>query len=426
MVNRQFSFVTPGVNPGAAGAVHLHKWIPVDAVCEGKAELLFGSRPFTFTRNCRARETPMRKEASLACLIFLLGFDIAYAQDPSEEIAESDLAPSVRVGNDRLRFTTGVRTIVQSRNGDYWFGSQSEGLCRYDGKSFEYFGVKQRLPSKQVVSIQEDQQGTVWIGTLHGVCRFDGKRFEQVQQTRSSVAYLRLPSTVQNEWQKKEDDLWFNAGVKQGVYRYDGQQLRYLPFPNSITAVNGNTYSVTGFSRGKKGVLWIATYAGVFGFDGNNFTKINDETLGLAQGDARIHVRSILEDSKGRLWIGNNGIGVLLKQGESISNFSRQQGKLMPMEEFHANTRAGRFTANVGLQSIFAIAEDSDGNIWFGDRDTGAWRYDGVSLVNYSVDPMLESQMIWDIYEDSEQRLLFAMASGGVYEFKGKSFERRF
>ena len=96
------------------------------------------------------------------------------------------------------------------------------------------------------------------------------------------------------------------------------------------------------------------------------------------------------------------------------------------MEEFHANTLAGRFSANAGLQSVFAIAEDSDGNIWFGDRDTGAWRYDGVSLVNYSVDPMLQSQMIWDIYEDSEQRLLFAMASGGVYEFKGKSFDRRF
>lgn len=426
MVNRQFSFVAPGVNPGDAEAVHLHKWIPVDSVCEGKAELRFRRSSVHIHRDWRARETPMRKEASLACLVFLLGFDIAYAQDLSEEIAESNFASTVRVGNDRLKFSAGVRTVFQCRNGDYWFGSQSEGLCRYDGKSFEYFGVKQGLPSNQIVSIQEDLQGTVWIGTLHGVSRFDGKRFEQVQQTIGSFAYLRLPSTVQNTWQKKDGDLWFNAGVKQGVYRYDGQQLRYLPFPDSIPAVNGNTYSVTGFSKGEKGVLWIATYAGVFGFDGNNFTKINDETLGLAQGDARIHVRSILEDSKGRLWIGNNGIGVLLKQAESVSNFSRQQGKLMPMEEFHANTLAGRFSANVGLQSVFAIAEDSKGNIWFGDRDTGAWRYDGVSLVNYSIDPELESQMIWDIYEDSERRLLFAMASGGVYEFKGKSFERRF
>ncbi|MEL6896804.1 MAG: hypothetical protein AAFP90_11925 [Planctomycetota bacterium] len=112
----------------------------------------------------------MRKEASLGCLIFLLGFNTAYAQDPSEEIAESDLAPSVRVGNDRLRFTTGVRTIVQSRNGDYLFGSQSEGLCRYDGKSFEYFGVKQGLPSKQIVSIQEDQKGTGAVGLVAGDC----------------------------------------------------------------------------------------------------------------------------------------------------------------------------------------------------------------------------------------------------------------
>ena len=94
--------------------------------------------------------------------------------------------------------------------------------------------------------------------------------------------------------------------------------------------------------------------------------------------------------------------------------------------KFHSNTLAKRFTANVGLQSVFAIAEDRDGNIWFGDRDTGAWRYDGASLVNYAVDPGLQSQMICDIYEDRDQRLLFAMASGGVYEFTGESFERRF
>jgi hypothetical protein len=27
--------------------------------------------------------------------------------------------------------------------------------------------------------------------------------------------------------------------------------------------------------------------------------------------------------------------------------------------------------------TFFAIEEDKEGNIWFGDRDTGAWKYDG-------------------------------------------------
>lgn len=81
-------------------------------------------------------------------------------------------------------------------------------------------------------------------------------------------------------------------------------------------------------------------------------------------------------------------------------NYSRKHGKLLPSKEFEANVLARRFSANTGLQSVFAIAEGCHGNIWFGDKDTGAWRYDGETLVNLIVDEKLGSQIIWDIYED--------------------------
>ncbi|MCX2741837.1 two-component regulator propeller domain-containing protein [Pontibacter anaerobius] len=66
------------------------------------------------------------------------------------------------------------------------------------------------------------------------------------------------------------------------------------------------------------------------------------------------------------------------------------------------------------MQSVFAIEEDSEGNIWFGDRDSGAWKYDGKTLTNYKVDIKLKSQMIWSIYEDQSKNLLLGMADGGV------------
>lgn len=78
------------------------------------------------------------------------------------------------------------------------------------------------------------------------------------------------------------------------------------------------------------------------------------------------------------------------------------------------------------LEHVFAITEDHNGNIWFGDRDTGIWRYDGQGMTNYTVDPSLSSQMPWSIYEDRDKSLLIAMAFGGVYQFNGTSFERRF
>lgn len=37
-----------------------------------------------------------------------------------------------------LQFTTGIRSIFQDSKGNYWFGSNHEGVCLYDGESFKY------------------------------------------------------------------------------------------------------------------------------------------------------------------------------------------------------------------------------------------------------------------------------------------------
>jgi len=42
------------------------------------------------------------------------------------------------------------------------------------------------------------------------------------------------------------------------------------------------------------------------------------------------------------------------------------------------------------------------------------------------VDDTLQTQHIWEIYENKEGELLFAMNGGGVYKFNENSFERMF
>lgn len=145
-----------------------------------------------------------------------------------------------------------------------------------------------------------------------------------------------------------------------------------------------------------------------------------------SKNDELIHIRSVLADSKGRIWIGNNGIGVILIKGETLTHFSKEQGRLIPMDKFIYNTQNNQTEKNTGIQSVFAIEEDSEGNIWFGDRDSGVWKFDGKTLTNYSIDKSLSTQMTWSIYKDNRDNLLFGMADGGVYQFNGKTFEKRF
>ncbi|GAA4806927.1 ligand-binding sensor domain-containing protein [Litoribaculum gwangyangense] len=356
----------------------------------------------------------MNRKIELIYLIFILTLNFSCVEKKSTGKEANNLELFVTSQTDTLKFTSRIRAIFQDSKGNYWFGSHNEGVSFYNGKSFEYFTTNEGLADNQIRSIQEDENGTIWFGTANGVSSYD----------RISIKTHPVNGNSETEWAKTDNDQWFNAGTQQGVYRYDGQKLNYLAFPNPKVISSGNLYAVTDISKGKNNMLWLGTYAGVFGYNGSELTTINDETLRLTKDSEKMHVRSILEDSQGRLWIGNNGIGVMLKSGNSIINFSKEQGLLIPMNEFEANALSKQFVKNTGLQAVFAIVEDSQGNIWFGDRDSGAWKYDGKTLTNYKIDPKLKSQMVYDIYEDQNKNLLFGMAEGGVYKFNGKTFDK--
>ena len=362
-------------------------------------------------------EPEMNRIIKLISLILLLTLNFSCAENKKtvHETIKSELVNTSKT--DTLKFISGIRAIFQDSKGDYWIGSHKEGVSRFDGKLFEYFTTNDGLTDNQIRSIQEDKNGNIWIATGNGVNSFNGEKFTN---------YPTEINPQKSDWNTTSGNLWFNAGTNQGVYRYDGKQMNYLAFPNPKDIGTGNLYAVTGISKGKNKMVWFGTYAGVFGYNGNRFTTINDETLRLTEESEKIHVRSIFEDSQGRLWIGNNGIGVILKNGDSIINFSKEQGKLIPMNEFKANIKNNQTAQNTGLQAVFAIAEDSEGNIWFGDRDSGAWKYDGKTLTNYKIDPKLNSQMIWNIYEDHNKNILFGMAEGGVYKFNGETFDKQF
>jgi len=339
--------------------------------------------------------------------------------DKSDISADRALETIVGAGgaNLQIRYSSGINSIFEDSKGRFWFGSQQEGVCLFDGSEFFYYTVSDGLSGNQVRTIQEDEAGVMWFGTGQGITSFDGEEFK-IHTGRNQGS---PDVTSGNTWHKEASDLWFlgdsgmHAGDSdgQGVYRYDGRTLEYLVFPLPQGAEAGNPYLVTGIVKGRDGTVWFGTYPGVFGYDGRSFTVINDETTGIESGMERLHVRSIFEDSKGNLWIGNNGLGVLLYDGQAVSNFTEQHG--LSIREKGLSGSLGR---------IFSIAEDAAGAIWFGTRDNGAWRFNGESLTNFTLEDGLTSPMVWTIYRDKRGELWFGMGDGSVCRFNGKSFDK--
>ncbi|QDV34808.1 Two component regulator propeller [Tautonia plasticadhaerens] len=323
----------------------------------------------------------------------------------------------------RLRFKT-VRSILEDSKGNYWFGSWNEGVARFDGESLTYFTEEDGLSDNQIRSIHEDQNGVVWFEGGVEISGFDGEKI--ITPTNKNY-------TSRGDWQLSSGDLWFkedgssgatDTEAQPGAYRYDGETFTYLAYPVPSDRAQRVNYATTGIARGKSGRLWFATYDAVFGYDGQSFTIIDDGSLGLNESTGRLHVRSVLEDSKGRLWIGNNGIGVILHDGHTATLFTQENGlgRLGPHGGRTVPQPGDVTDGSPSLHRVFSIGEDRDGNIWFGTVEQGAWRYDGRSLRNYTAEDGLTSKDIMGIYTDRHGDLW--LAGNGVFKFNGASFER--
>ena len=369
----------------------------------------------------------MRRPIRSFCLAAVLGslWAAACTATPTATHAATPDATNDRPAAPpaRLSFET-VRSILEDSAGNFWFGSWKQGVCRYDGKQFTYFTKADGLSDDQVRSIHEDQRGVVWFECAVGVSGFDGQRF---------VTPGPKNHAAKHDWQLQPGDLWFKEdgahGVSQqegqpGAYRYDGTTFTFHAYPIVVGQAEQSAYATTGISRAASGRVWFATYEAVFGYDGTDFTVLDGQRLGLDARSGRLHVRSVYEDRKGRLWIGNNGIGVLLYADGVTTQFTQAMG--LGKMGLHGDRQfplPGDVTdGSPTLHRVFSIGEDRAGNIWFGTVEHGAWRYDGKALWNYKSEDGLTSKDIMGIYTDRHGDLW--LSGNGVFKWNGASFDR--
>jgi len=95
-------------------------------------------------------------------------------------------------GRSFTNFTTKfVGFIYEDKKGNIWTSSESANtqgwtLSRYDEKSLSYAkatATQIRTEEGMFFGILEDNMGNIWFGTLNGVCRYDGSSFNYFKDT---------------------------------------------------------------------------------------------------------------------------------------------------------------------------------------------------------------------------------------------------
>ncbi|HEY0137770.1 MAG TPA: two-component regulator propeller domain-containing protein [Nannocystis sp.] len=283
--------------------------------------------------------------------------------------------------------------LYEDRAGNIWFGTISDGVCRYDGESFVCFTSRDGLGGGSVRGIVEDEAGDLWFATDSGVFRRDGTSF-----TRYTVADGLGDDRVLTVARDRRGTLWF--GSDGGVTRYDGTTFSNLALPlvaslhKDFPTGNRSPALVWSILEDRSGALWFGTNgSGVIRYDGAAFTRFT--TL---EGLSEDFVYSIHEDRRGILWFGTSG-GLSRHDGTTFTTYSERDG--------------------LGGHDVWAIVEDRGGDLWLGTGGGGVTRFDGAtSFQTISTQQGLGNGHVQSLLEDSRGRLWIG-TSGGAYRLDG-------
>jgi ligand-binding sensor domain-containing protein len=173
-----------------------------------------------------------------------------------------------------------IYSTVADRAGNVWFGTQSEGVCRYDGKTFTYFKEKD-LAGPAVRTLFQDKAGNMWFGNNGGgLFRHDGKTLSNITEEKGlgnpeflKGTYNDKPGSLARVWSINEDNegnLWVGT-IDAGVWKFDGTNLTNYTTKDGLA---GN--SIWKIYKDRSGELWfIANGEAICKFNGKTFTRFS-------------------------------------------------------------------------------------------------------------------------------------------------------
>lgn len=298
-----------------------------------------------------------------------------------------------------------VFSFITDSKGHYWIGSD-QGVTEYSssgmGKvSVKNYSIKNGLSHPQVVSIFEDKESRIWLGTYGGgACKLDPlTRKVQVYSEKNGLANNNVMSIASD----KEGNLWF-ATLGGGVSRMSlSGEIKNFTSADGL----GSDYVYFVFNDSKNN-MWFASDV-LTKYDGKQFKLFSDDPE--IEGKT---IFSIDEDTHGNIWLSASESGIFKYDGNTFQNFSSGSGlrdesptvlvcdendnviigHKSGIDKFNPATNSFNYFGNEeGLLSfepnLNAVYKQQDGNIWIGTTN-GTVKYNTSDELNNPIEPLTQ------------------------------------
>ena len=314
------------------------------------------------------------------------------------------------VGND-------VSNITENTEGALWVSSWQAGFTYFDVTQNKFIQYSQRnlpgLSSQKVVSVYEDADHLLWVGSLSGGLDVFQVKNGIISQKIEQLSGKDIPA-LRNVRCIKADhvgNMWI--GTNDGLVFYNKKQKTFRLLDQHSSVLKGSVV---------RSLCEDSNHNLLVGVEGNGLFKISlkdvDKTVTpdftiepIAGTDEysiyRLSIHSIYEDRDKNVWLGTNGDGA-----QMISSIPE---KFMRIEV--KTGEAARL-----YWRFWGMCTDEEGNLWLGSDGDGIYKYTrhGKLLRHYRADGKkgsLTDNAILYAYRDRSNVLWFGTYEQGLFRY---------
>jgi signal transduction histidine kinase/ligand-binding sensor domain-containing protein/DNA-binding response OmpR family regulator len=283
-----------------------------------------------------------------------------------------------------------VMAICRSANGHLWVGADNDGLYELDAdgnRLTHYKGNSQRFAPNTVLSVFEDSQHTLWVGSYNqGITRLSGGQFSLLADSlKDAIVYSITEDKNQNLYVALFGGgfLQYNLRTRE-AHRYHSS--RGTKEDRSLDELPNDWVNAVYADR--DGWIWLGHYKGVSCFNPENETFLtinhrNSLTVGCVG-------YAFTEDKYGNIWAGTS---------DGLYRYNKKTGQ------------STHFTEADGLANdvVCGLGHDEAGNVWVTTYN-GMSKYEAKTnrFINYYVGDGLQGN-------DFTHGACFTAADGTLY-----------
>ena len=318
-------------------------------------------------------------------------------------------------------------SITEDRVGNIWVGSEYAGIIKIIKSPYTLQVVRPEQETSigknnnvRTVHIDEDER--VWIGTKNGSLYLYNKALEFRERVFKDVN----PYTLEEDPQKR---LWIGTKTR-GLYVINMQtRERIASFRNNPADDSSLSFdNIFDILRDSQGRIWIGTFGGGLnlveeGPEGFRFIRFFHD-----EGN-RSYIRHLCEDRQGMIWMGTSYGVIRFNPEELLENPAAYTVYKLDLNDSNS----------LNCSDIKTIFEDSRGRIWIGTAGGGVSLFKPAEgnqrehFTAYTTEDGLCGNIVCGIMEDKQGHLWISTESGisrfdtdnrnfTVYQFSGKTY----